>query len=107
MKDLKGKGKLLVFKNVKPLQGHKENGDAAKAMSWEQGSNPAILDGREGSSSAGTWLEIRLLQTKGKKMRCCYELSLAAARKAEPVNYYVRGSKLTWLITVTERGRRS
>lgn len=44
MKDLKGKGKLLVFKSAKPLQGHKESGDAAKDMSWEQGSNPAVLD---------------------------------------------------------------
>lgn len=68
VKDLKGKGKLLVFKNAKPLQRHKESGDAAKATSWEQGSNPAILDGSEGSSSAGTWLETRLFQTKGKKM---------------------------------------
>lgn len=73
MNDLNGNGKLLVFKNAKPLQGHKESGDAAKAMSWEQGSNPAILNVSEGSNSAGTWLETRLLQTKDKKLRCCYE----------------------------------
>lgn len=68
MKELKGKGKLPVLKNAKPLQGHEESGDATKAMSWEQGSNPAILDGSEGSNSAGTWLETRLLQRKGKKV---------------------------------------
>lgn len=67
-------------------------------MSWEQGSNPAILDGSEGSSIARTWLETRSLQTKCKKMGCCCEPQLAAERKDESVSYDVGGGKLTWLI---------
>lgn len=73
MKDLKGKDKMLLFENAKPLEGHEESGDAAKATSQERGSNLGVLNGSEGSSSAGTWLETRLLQTKCKMMRSCYE----------------------------------
>lgn len=64
---------MLLFENVKPLEGHEESGDAAKATSQERGSNLGVLNGSEGSSSAGTWLETRLLQTKCKMMRSCYE----------------------------------
>lgn len=73
LKDLKGKDKMLVFENAEPLEGHKESGDAAKGMSQERGSNLSVLNGSEGSSSAGTWLETRLLQTKCKMMGSCYE----------------------------------
>ena len=73
MKDFKGKDKMLVFENVKPLGGHRESGDAAKTMSQEHGSNLSVLNGSEGSSSAGTWLETRLLQTKWKMIGSCYE----------------------------------
>lgn len=72
MKDLKGKDKMLVFDNAKPLEGHRESGDAAKATSQEHGSN-SVLNGSEGSSSAGTWLETRLLQAKCKMTGSCYE----------------------------------
>lgn len=64
---------MLLFENAKPLEGHEESGDAAKATSQERGSNLGVLNGSEGSSSAGTWLETRLLQTKCKMMRSCYE----------------------------------
>lgn len=64
---------MLVFENMKPLEGHKESGDAAKATSQERGYNLSVLNGSEGSSSAGTWLETRLLQMKCKMMVSCYE----------------------------------
>lgn len=71
MKDLKGKGDCVL--KSKPLEGHKERGDAAKATSQEHGCNLSVLNGSEGSRSAGTWLEIRLVQTKCKLTESCYE----------------------------------
>lgn len=89
---------MLVFENVKPLEGSKENGDAVKARSQERGSNLSVFNRSKGSSSAGTWLETRLLQTKCKMMGYCYEPQLASERKDESVSYYTGGGKQTWII---------
>lgn len=108
MKDLKGKGKLLVFKSAKPLQGHKESGDAAKDMSWEQGSNPAVLDWNEGRNSAGTWLETRLLQTKDKNDVMLLQALAGCCKKRWICElFYGRGGKLTWLIQWLKEGGES
>lgn len=66
---------MTVFENAKPLEGHKESGDAAKAASQERGSNLSVLNGSEGSRSAGTWLENRLIQTKRKLQNPAMSLS--------------------------------
>lgn len=67
------KAKMLVFGNVKPVDGQKEHSDAAKATGQEHGSDLCVLNGSKGISRAGTWLETRLLQTKCKMIGSCYE----------------------------------
>lgn len=54
------KARMLVFGNVKAVEGQKECSDASKATGKERSS---VLNGSKGISRAGTLLETRLLQT--------------------------------------------